>query len=116
MEVRRNGRAARGSGGDRGGLAAAIEFCSGESIVRRTGRRRGSRRGGAEEDFFVDKRQSSHGRPLRSRRQSEKLDKHVRLVPLAPSVTVAEWLRHATVDRSKRVRFSPVTPFHWEVV
>src|SRR5260370_31691547 len=68
------------------------------------------------------------GRPLRSRRQSEKLDKHVRLVPLAPGVAVAEWLRRATVDRSTadtvcrgrsaygtavsaRVRFSPVTPF-----
>ena len=51
------------------------------------------------------------GRPLRSRRQSEKLDKHVRLVPLAPGVTVAEWLRRATVDRSTRVQFSPVTPF-----
>jgi hypothetical protein len=48
---------------------------------------------------------------LRSRRQFEKLDKHVRLVPLAPMVTVAEWLRRATVDRSTRVRFSPVTPF-----
>ena len=32
------------------------------------------------------------GRPLRSRRRSEKPDKHVQLVPLAPSVTVAEWL------------------------
>ena len=53
----------------------------------------------------------SPGRPLRSRRQSEKLDKHVRLVLLAPSVTVAEWLRRATVDRSTRVQFSPVTPF-----
>ena len=51
------------------------------------------------------------GRPLRSRRQSEKLDKHVRLVSLAPDVTVAEWLRRATVDRSTRVQFSPVTPF-----
>ena len=48
---------------------------------------------------------------MRSRRQSEKLDKHVRLVPLAPGVTVAEWLRRATVDRSTRVQFSPVTPF-----
>src|SRR5882724_8218345 len=38
-------------------------------------------------------------------------NKHVRLVPLAPTVTVAEWLRRATVDRSTRVRFSPVTPF-----
>src|SRR2546428_13918088 len=28
------------------------------------------------------------GRPLRSRRQSEKLDKHVRLVPLAPGARV----------------------------
>src|SRR5437667_10210543 len=54
---------------------------------------------------------NSPGRPLRSRRQSEKLDKHVRLVPLAPNVAVAEWLRRATVDRSTRVRFSPVTPF-----
>ena len=53
---------------------------------------------------------NSPGRPLRSRRQSEKLDTHVRLVPLAPSVTVAEWLRRATVDRSTRVQFSPVTP------
>ena len=54
---------------------------------------------------------NSPGRPLRSRRQSEKLEKHVRLVPLAPTVTVAERLRRATVDRSTRVRFSPVTPF-----
>jgi hypothetical protein len=53
----------------------------------------------------------SPGRPLRLRRRSEKPDKHVRLVPLAPTVTVAEWLRRATVDRSTRVRFSPVTPF-----
>ena len=44
-------------------------------------------------------------------RRSEKPDKHVRLVPLAPIVTVAEWLRRATVDRSTRVQFSPVTPF-----
>ena len=50
------------------------------------------------------------GRPLRSRRQSEKLDKHVRLVLLALSATVAEWLGRAIVDRSTRVRFSPVTP------
>ena len=56
------------------------------------------------------------GRPLRSRRQSEKLDKHVRLVPLAPGVTVAEWLRRATVDRSTRVQFSPVTPFYRRIV
>src|SRR5438128_5012676 len=73
----------------------------------------------------------SPGRPLRSRRQSEKLDKHVRLVLLAPSVTVAEWLRRATVDRftadtvcrgrsacgtavSAIVRFSH--PIRWEVV
>jgi hypothetical protein len=34
---------------------------------------------------------SSPGRPSRSRRQSEKLDKHVRLVLLAPNVAVAEW-------------------------
>jgi hypothetical protein len=54
---------------------------------------------------------SSPGRPLRSRRQSEELDKHVRLVLLAPSVAVAEWLRRATVNRSTRVQFSPVTPF-----
>ena len=53
---------------------------------------------------------SSPGRPLRSRRRSEKPEKHVRLVLLAPSVTVAEWLRRQTVDRSTRVRFSPVTP------
>src|SRR5207247_6826141 len=54
---------------------------------------------------------NSPGRPLRSRRRSETPDKHVRLVLLAPTVTVAEWLRRATVDRSTRVQFSPVTPF-----
>jgi hypothetical protein len=59
---------------------------------------------------------NSPGRPLRSRRRSETPDKHVRLVLLAPTVTVAEWLRRTTVDRSTRVRFSPVTPFSWEVV
>ena len=53
---------------------------------------------------------SSPGRPLRSRRRSEKPDKHVRVVPLAPSVTVAEWLRRQTVDLSTRVQFPPVTP------
>ena len=53
---------------------------------------------------------SSPGRPLRSRRQFETLDKHVRLVLLAPSVTVAEWIRRATVNRTTRVQFSPVTP------
>lgn len=53
---------------------------------------------------------SSPGRPLRSRRRSEKPDKHVRLVLLAPSVTVAEWLRRQTVDLSTRVQFPPVTP------
>ena len=53
----------------------------------------------------------SPGRPLRSRRRSETPDKHVRLVLLAPTVTVAEWLRRATVNRSTRVQFSPVTPF-----
>src|SRR5258708_38864166 len=52
----------------------------------------------------------SPGRPLRSRRRSEKPDKHVRLVLLAPSVTVAEWLRRQTVDLSTRVQFPPVTP------
>ena len=52
----------------------------------------------------------SPGRPLRSRRRSEKPDTHVRLVPLAPIVTVAEWLRRQTVDLSTRVQFSPVTP------
>jgi hypothetical protein len=36
--------------------------------------------------------QISPGRPLRSRRRFEKPDMHVRLVLLAPSVTVAEWL------------------------
>ena len=54
---------------------------------------------------------NSPGRPLRSRRRSEKPDKHVRLVLLAPSVTVAEWLRRQTVDLSTRVQFPPVTPF-----
>src|SRR5215469_12430242 len=53
---------------------------------------------------------SSPGRPLRSRRRSEKPDKHVRLVLLAPTVTVAEWLRRQTVDLSTRVQFPPVTP------
>src|SRR5262252_6549092 len=53
---------------------------------------------------------SSPGRPLRSRRRSERPDKHVRLVLLAPSVTVAEWLRRQTVDLSTRVQFPPVTP------
>jgi hypothetical protein len=43
-------------------------------------------------------------------RRSEKPDKHVRLVLLAPSVTVAEWLRRQTVDLSTRVQFPPVTP------
>src|SRR5437870_4965610 len=52
----------------------------------------------------------SPGRPLRSRRRSEKPDKHVRLVLLAPTVTVAEWLRRHTVDLSTRVQFPPVTP------
>ena len=47
---------------------------------------------------------------MRSRRRSEKPDKHVRLVLLAPSVTVAEWLRRQTVDLSTRVQFPPVTP------
>jgi hypothetical protein len=46
---------------------------------------------------------NSPGRPLRSGRQSEKLDKHVRLVLLAPSVTVAEWLRRATVVAPRRI-------------
>src|SRR5260370_38546916 len=31
------------------------------------------------------------GRPLRSRRSPETPDKHVRLVPLAPTVAVAQW-------------------------
>ena len=53
---------------------------------------------------------SSPGRPLRSRRRSEKPDNHVRVVLLAPSVTVAEWLRRQTVDLSTRVQFPPVTP------
>jgi hypothetical protein len=64
---------------------------------------------------------NSPGRPLRSRRRSEKPDKHVRLVPLAPGVTAAERLRRQTVYASyrgggarspvsTRVRFSPVTP------
>ena len=59
---------------------------------------------------------SSPGRPLRSRRRSEKPDKHVRLVLLAPSVTVAEWLRRQTVDLSTRVQFPPVTPIRAGVV
>src|ERR1043166_3363815 len=53
---------------------------------------------------------SSPGRPSRSRRQSEKLDKHVRLVLLAPDVAVAEWFRRLVVNQSTRVRFSPATP------
>ena len=32
------------------------------------------------------------------------------VAPLAPSVTVAEWLRRQTVDLSTRVQFPPVTP------
>jgi hypothetical protein len=55
-------------------------------------------------------RTSSPGWPLRSRRRSEKPDTHVRLVLLAPNVTVAEWLRRQTVDLSTRVQFPPVTP------
>ena len=43
-------------------------------------------------------------------RRSEKPDKHVRLVLLAPIVTVAEWIRRQTVDLSTRVQFPPVTP------
>jgi hypothetical protein len=57
-------------------------------------------------------------------RRPEKPDKHVRLVPLAPTfqtratdtiglrahVTVAEWLRRQIVDLSTRVQFPPVTP------
>src|SRR5438132_10872872 len=39
-----------------------------------------------------------------------------RRAPLAPIVTVAEWFRRATVHRSTRVRFSPVTPVHAGVV
>jgi hypothetical protein len=58
----------------------------------------------------------SPGRPLRSRHRSEKPDKHVRLVPLAPGVTVAEWLRRQTVDLSTRVQFPPVTPIPAGVV
>ena len=42
--------------------------------------------------------------------------KHVRLVLLAPSVTVAEWLRRQTVDLSTRVQFPPVTPIYAGVV
>src|SRR6266851_4908554 len=53
---------------------------------------------------------NSPGRPLRSRRRSEKPDKHVRLVLLAPSVTVAEWLRRQIVDLFTRVQSPPVTP------
>src|SRR5579864_682579 len=52
----------------------------------------------------------SPGRPLWSRHRSEKPDKHVRLVLLAPTVTVAEWLRRLPVDLSTRVQFPPVTP------
>jgi hypothetical protein len=54
--------------------------------------------------------QFSPGRPLRSRHRSEKPDKHVRLVPLAPSVTVAEWFRRRIVAPSTAVQFRPVTP------
>ena len=43
-------------------------------------------------------------------RRSENLYKHVRLVLLAPIVTVAEWLRRQTVNLSTRVQFPPVTP------
>ena len=53
---------------------------------------------------------NSPGRPSRSRHRSEKPDKHVRLVLLAPSVAVAEWCRRLAVNQSTRVRFSPVTP------
>jgi hypothetical protein len=64
----------------------------------------------ANEGSIPSSSTSSPGRPLRSRRRSEKPDKRVRLVPLAPSVTVAEWLRRQTVDLSTRVQFPPVTP------
>ena len=64
----------------------------------------------ANEDSIPSSPPNSPGRPLRSRRRPEKPDKHVRLVLLAPSVTVAEWLRRQTVDLSTRVQFPPVTP------
>src|SRR5208337_5276971 len=64
----------------------------------------------ANEGSIPSSSTSSPGRPLRSRRRSEKPDKRVRLVPLAPSVTVAEWLRRQTVDLSTRVQLPPVTP------
>ena len=64
----------------------------------------------ANEGSIPSSSTNSPGRPLRSRRRSEKPDKHVRLVLLAPSVTVAEWLRRQTVDLSTRVQFPPVTP------
>ncbi len=51
------------------------------------------------------------GSPTWSWRRSEKPAMSVRFALRAPTVTVAEWLRRATVDRSTRVQFSPVTPF-----
>src|SRR5580704_17149296 len=92
---------------------ARNQFLSGESFNGRTAGLQP-----ANEGSIPSSSTSSPGRPLRSRRQFEKLDKQVRLAPLAPMVTVAEWLRRATVDGSTRVRFSPVTQFtsYWEVV
>ena len=58
---------------------------------------------------------NSPGWPLRSRRQSEKLDKHVRLVPLAPvwpwpsGLGVRLWIAPREFDSLR----SP--HFHWEV-
>ena len=85
---------------------ARNQFYSGESFNGRTAGLQP-----ANEGSIPSSSTSLPGRPLRSRRRFEKPEKRVRLVPLAPSVTVAEWLRRQTVDLSTRVQFPPVTPF-----
>ncbi len=60
---------------------------------------------------------SSPGRPSRSRRQSEKLDKHVRLVLLAPNVAVAEWSGGGPWNRPRGFDFlRPPHPFRSRLV
>ncbi len=60
--------------------------------------------------------QITPGRPLRSRRQSEKLEKHVRLVPLAPGGDrgrVAQACDCGSHYESSILSGHPI--FHWEV-